>query len=187
MKRLRLKDVDSGSQVSFLKAFAWAFPFLSVPGYFLQGWPGVALAVPVAAGLSVLVQLAAELSASICVDLLFFGTGKNTISLRERLSGTVSQARYCRMRREYGRSLELVGEVLRQDPGFAEVLFLKGQVLWEGFGLGAEAQKCLARVRVIEADPRATLHRWSRTLSAEIDKAETQGKVPAGGLGAARG
>ena len=181
MKSSGLKDVDSAERVSGLKAFAWACPFLAVSGYFLQGWAGAAVAIPMAFGLSVLVQMAAGLLASLYVGLIF-GCGRRTIPLRERLSGSVSQARYCKMRGEHGRALSMIDEVLDQDPDFVEALFLKAQVLWEGFGRGAEARGCLARVGLIEADPRATYHRWARTLLAEIADAERGARALAGGL-----
>ena len=175
----KLKDVDSAGRVSVLKGFAWACPFLAVPGYFLQGWAGAAAAVPVAFGVSVLVQIAAGLLASLYVGLIF-GSGRRTIPLRERLAAFLSQARYCKMRGEHGRALALLEEVLGRDPDFAEALFLKAQVLWEGLGRGAEARGCLARVRRIEADPGATYHRWAGTLLAEISRAGREGEGPAG-------
>jgi hypothetical protein len=167
----RLKDVDSAEGVSALKAFAWTCPVLVVPGYLLQGWAGAAAAVPVAFGLSVLVQMAAGLLATLFVGLLC-DSRRKTIPLRERLSGSVSQARCSKMRGEHARALALLDEVLGQDPDFVEALFLKAVVLWEVFGRGAEARGCLARVGLIETDPRATYHRWARTLIAEIADAE---------------
>ncbi|MGE5258376.1 MAG: tetratricopeptide repeat protein [Hyphomicrobiales bacterium] len=180
MRIHRLKDVDSAERVSALKAFAWTCPILAVTGFFLQGWAGAAAAVPVAFGLSVLVQMAAGLLATLFVGLIF-GSGRRTIPLRERLSGSVSQARYSKMHGEHARALAILDEVLGRDPDFVEALFLKAEVLWEGFGRGAEARGCLARVGLIETDPRATYHRWARTLIAEIADAERKAGAPAGG------
>lgn len=70
----------------------------------------------------------------------------------------------------YDEALLAVGDALAKDPEFPEALFLKAQILLQGFEAISEANQCLIKVMKTEKDPDATLHRWARNLYDDITK-----------------
>ena len=62
----------------------------------------------------------------------------------------------------------VIEEILARDPDFAEALFLKAQLLWEGFEDREAARKCLLKIIKVEPDKRAVFHRWALNLYHEI-------------------
>ena len=60
---------------------------------------------------------------------------------------------------------------LEKDPLFPEALFLKAQILWEGFENSVEAKRSLRDVmRIVQRDE--PLHRWASNLFDRIIESE---------------
>ena len=73
------------------------------------------------------------------------------------------------MKQDYEGALVKLEDILARDPDFPEALFLKAQILWEGFQDRTAAKACLMRVIKIESDKKAMLHRWALNLHREIN------------------
>jgi hypothetical protein len=101
---------------------------------------------------------------------LLYGTGRRTSSLREQLTGDLNVVRFHKMNRRFDRALETVEEVLAKDPDFPEALFLKAQVLWDGFEDYAGTSQCLQRVMEVSQDENATFHRWAVKMNEGLHK-----------------
>jgi hypothetical protein len=166
---MALKDIDTAARVSFVKSMAWTFPYLAILGYFLLGFAGIALAFPVSFVVAICVQYFAEHMGASSVEFIY-GSGKSTFTVRERLAGNLSQARYHKMHKEYDQAIQMLDKALFQDPEFPEALLLKAQIHWEGFQEGEEAKKCLLMLFRAVQDKDAPLNRWGRELYRDISR-----------------
>lgn len=90
---------------------------------------------------------------------LLYGLGRETFQPHERLAGELDKIRYSKRQKDFDRALYLVNQVIDKAPDLPEALFLKAQILWEGFeNQAAEGylKKILRLVKVGEP-----LHRWA--------------------------
>ena len=163
-----MKDVDTVRNAHVFKYFMWVFPFLAILGLVLKGGLGILMAIPVSAAVSMFSVMISGLIGGGSVSLLY-GTGRRNIDIRDQLSGTMSQARFHKMRNDFGEALNFVEEVLDKDPDYPEALFLKAQILWEGFKDSNGAKKCLSQVINIVPNKGESLHRWASQLLLEIN------------------
>ena len=163
-----MKDVDTVRNAHILKYFMWVFPFLAILGLVLKGGLGILIAIPVSAAVSVVSVMISGLIGGGSVNLLY-GTGRKNIDVRDQLSGTMSQARCHKMSQDYDRALTFVEEVLDKDPDYPEALFLKAQILWEGFKDSNGAKECLSQVINIVPNKGEPIHRWASQLLLEIN------------------
>ena len=72
---------------------------------------------------------------------ILYGMGRTDGTFRDQFIGTLNQARFHKMSKRHDLALECVDEVLAADPDFPEALFLKAQILWEGYQDAAAAKK----------------------------------------------
>jgi len=95
------------------------------------------------------------------------GSTSGGIDLREQLSADLEKARNSKRNGRFEESLKIINSVLDKDQNFPEALFLKAQILWEGFGRSAESKILLRMVMklVPNEDP---LHRWSSNYFKEM-------------------
>ncbi len=80
---------------------------------------------------------------------------------------SVTQTRFI-MSKRHDLALGCVDEVLAADPDIPEALFVKAQILWEGYQDAAAAKQCLFHLMKVEPDKEASFHRWSLSLYKEI-------------------
>lgn len=163
-----LKDVDSASLALILRNTIWVFPYLAVMGlmwgYLAWGSSGAVAGLAVAFLVSAVIGPAASsftgtLGGS-AVNRLF-GLGRRTIGTRERMAGDLNVVRYHKLGNQFEDALLKIEEVLAKDPDFAEALFLKAQILWEGFEDRQAAKECLLKIITVEPDKKAVFHRWA--------------------------
>ncbi len=163
----QLKDVHSATQTRFLMIAIRLAPACALLGWVIGGLQGVLYGLTV----SVLAVFAVELlSGGIgegSVNILY-GTGRLDRSMRDQFIGTLSQARFHKMSRRHDLALGCVNEVLAAAPNYIEALFLKAQILWEGYRDSTGAKHCLLHVIKVEPDKEAPFHRWSLALYREI-------------------
>ena len=90
---------------------------------------------------------------------LLYGLGQRRLLLRHRLEGELDKIRYSKGQKDFDKALSQVNDVLAREPEFPEALFLKAQILCEGFGNVAAAERHLEKVMqlVSEKEP---LHQW---------------------------
>jgi tetratricopeptide (TPR) repeat protein len=169
------KDVDSADAALTFRSILWALPYLALIGLFLGYAAGGALGalagLLAATAVSVMIGSATTIFTGVlgggAINRLY-GTGRRTIGVRERLSGDLNVVRYHKLCNRFDEALIKIEEVLARDPDFAEALFLKAQLLWEGFEDREAARKCLLKIIKVEPDKRAVFHRWALNLYHEI-------------------
>ena len=74
---------------------------------------------------------------------------RSTSTTREQLSGDVDRIKYLIRNKKYDEAFQIVESVLNQDPDYPEVLYFKGGILWDGFGLTTEAKETMLRVMAL--------------------------------------
>ncbi len=90
----------------------------------------------------------------------FSGWTSRKISPREQLSADLEKARHSKRNDRFEEALDIINGVLDRDKDFPEALYLKAQILWEGFGRSVEAKNCFRRAMLL-VPPGDPLHRWS--------------------------
>lgn len=162
-----LKDIDSYTRTRFLGIYIRIFPGLGLIGLFVRGVSGVAVAAFVSVILTIIVMLISDKIGGTVANTLY-GAGKGGRSLREQLAGTLDQARYQKRQKQFEQALNTVNEILDQDPDFSDALFLKAQILWDGFGNSAAAQGYIKKVMKVAPNKDETLHRWASAYYDEL-------------------
>ena len=161
------KDVNSVTQTRLIMIAMWIAPVCVLLGWVIGGLQGVLYGLTV----SFLAVFAVELfSGGIgngSVNILY-GTGRLDRTMRDQFIGTLSQARFHKMSQRHDLALGCVDDVLAAAPNYIEALFLKAQILWEGYHDAANAKNCLIHVIKVEADKEAPFHRWAVSLYKEI-------------------
>ena len=161
------KDVNSVTQTRFLMIAVRLAPVCALLGWVIGGLQGVLYGLTV----SVLAVFAVELLSGGIGDgsvNILYGTGRLDRTMRDQFIGTLSQARFHKMSQRHDLALKCVDEVLAAAPNYIEALFLKAQILWEGFQDSSGAKNCLLHVIKVEPDKEAPFHRWSLSLYKEI-------------------
>ena len=93
-----------------------------------------------------------------CVNLLYC-LGQRRLLQKQRLAGELDKIRYSKRQKDFHKALSQVNDVLAREPDFPEALFLKAQILCEGFGNAAGAERHLEKV-VQLVDEKEPLHQW---------------------------
>jgi tetratricopeptide (TPR) repeat protein len=170
-----LKDVNSADSALTLRNAIWAFPYLAVMGLiwgYLAGGPsGAVVGLVVAFLVSAAIGSAASTITGRLGDRAvntFFGLGRRTIGSRERMAGDLNGVRYHKLCNQFEDALLKIEAVLAKDPDFPEALFLKAQILWEGFEDREAAKECLLKIIQVEPDKEAVFHRWALNYYREL-------------------
>ena len=98
---------------------------------------------------------------------LFSGWSSRRVSPRETLSADLEKAKSCKRNGEFEEANQIIDQVLEKDPDFPDALYLKAQILWEGFEKKQEASECLLSVMKL-VPQKNTLHRWASSLLKEL-------------------
>jgi hypothetical protein len=98
---------------------------------------------------------------------LLSGRTSREISLRDQFSADLEKARENKREGHPEEALDIINGLLNKGKDFPDALFLKAQILWEGFAQSVESKDLFRRVMqlVTEEDP---LHRWSSHYCYEI-------------------
>jgi hypothetical protein len=161
------KNVNSVTQTRFIMIAVRLAPVCALFGWAIAGVPGLLWALPASMIAAFAVELFADRLGSGSVNILY-GTGRLDRTMRDQFIATLSQARFHKMSHRHDLALECVDEVLAAAPNYIEALFLKAQILWEGYQASAAAKKCLIHVIKVEPDKEAPFHRWAVSLYKEI-------------------
>ncbi len=171
------KDIDSTEKALVLKNILWAFPYLGMiglfGGYALAGPLGALIGLMTAAAASAMIGSATSIFTGIVCDgaiNIFYGLGRRTIGLREQLAGDLNVVRHHKLFNRFDEALIKIEDVLAKDPDFPEALFLKAQILWEGFEDRKAAKECLLKIIKVEPDKDAMFHRWALDFYRELSK-----------------
>ncbi|MFH2011996.1 MAG: tetratricopeptide repeat protein [Pseudomonadota bacterium] len=161
-----LKDIDLVVRAQYLKIFAWCFfPFTFIGGA-LFGYVGIFIGVLLSLVIPVPILFILDRIGGFA-SLLYRGRRANW-SQHEQLEGDLTQVKYLKMIKNYATALELLDTILNHDPNHPEALFIKAQILWEGFENYAGAKVCLKKVIDMESIKDDPIRRWASNLSDEI-------------------
>lgn len=156
--RRNMKDGDRTEIYRFM--MIWAFSF------------GVFLTIEVFTGMVPLLFLifAPPIMAVIVMVILakagdsisrsFYRGRKAAWSNKERLAGDLEKIRFSKRQGRFNEALVLANDILKHLPHDPEALFLKAQILCEGFGYGESAKKCL-EIIITEVPASEPVHRWA--------------------------
>jgi hypothetical protein len=172
-----LKDVDSANLALTFKNAVWVFPYLAVMGliwgYLAGGSSGAFIGLAAAFLISATIGSATSMFTGAvgggAVNVLC-GLGRRTIGTRERMAGDLNVVRYHKLSNQFDDALLKIDTVLAKDPDFPEALFLKAQILWEGFEDRQAAKACLLRIIKVEPNKKAVFHRWALSFYREISE-----------------
>jgi hypothetical protein len=99
------------------------------------------------------------------------GWSSKRFSVRETLAADLEIARANKRNGRFKEARVIIESILEKDPLFPEVLFLRAQILWEGFENSVEAKRSLRDVmRIVQRDE--PLHRWASNLFDRIIESE---------------
>ena len=161
------RDVNSITQTRLIMIAVRLAPVCALLGWMIGGLQGVLYGLTVSFLAVFAVELLSGGIGNGSVNILY-GTGRLDRTMRDQFIGTLSQARFHKMSQRHDLALGCVDEVLAAAPNYTEALFLKAQILWEGYQDSAAAKKCLIHVIKVEPDKEAPFHRWSLALYKEI-------------------
>ncbi len=84
-----------------------------------------------------------------------------------QFSADLAKSKLSKQRKHFAEALQLVNNILREEPDFPEARFLKAQILWEGFGNAEAAKGYLIRIRQL-VPKGESLHTWASTYLEEM-------------------
>jgi tetratricopeptide (TPR) repeat protein len=169
-----MKDIDSSARSRLIKVAAWVFPIMSFFGYFVGlrmfGKPVTGLAIGAAVGAiaTFITWMIIEGLGSSGVNLLY-GKRRPVYTEYEKYEGELHQARHQKTLKNYPKALGLVSAILKDSPDLPEALYLKAQILVEGYGKGKEAKYLLEKILAVLPERGETYHRWAQSLLDKID------------------
>ena len=166
-KRLKpLKDQDAVVGFQFLRCFFWVFFATGVLGFFIAGTRGILIAAVLSVFASMLIIFVTDKLGGMAGAI--YGGSRPTPDLRTRFSADLDRVRYQKMHKRFDEALSTVNQLLTQDPDFPDTLFLKAQILFEGFEDVEGAKKCLTKVIEVAPENQETVHRWASTLYHQL-------------------
>jgi tetratricopeptide (TPR) repeat protein len=142
-------------------------------GYALAGPLGAIIGLMIAAVVSAMIGSATSIiTGKISGSAInaFYGLGRRTFGLREQLAGDLNVVRHHKLFNRFDEALIKIEDVLAKDPDFPEALFLKAQILWQGFEDLKAARQCLLRIIKVEPDKKSLFHRWAMNLYREMSE-----------------
>jgi len=89
--------------------------------------------------LAMIISFAVSTLAKLFIDKVtgawggIYGVRKPQWTLREQLAQAMVLTKHQKMVEQYDQAIRMVNEILDQDPEFPDALFLKAEILWEGF------------------------------------------------------
>jgi len=171
------KDVDAAGMALNLRNAIWALPYLIVMGLIWGYLAGGSSGAVVGLLAAILVSAMIGSATSILSDVLgegavntLYGLGRKTMGLRERLAGDLNVVRYHKLCNRFDQALLALEEVLAKEPDFPEALFLKAQILWEGFDDREGAKNSLVKIIKVAPDEKAVFRRWALNFYRELSE-----------------
>lgn len=89
----------------------------------------------------------------------------------DHLAGELIKARLMKASDRFDEALSVINNTVRRLPNHPEALFLKAQILWEGFSDYTAARACLKKVvqmKRMKTEKDETIRRWSEQLLKEM-------------------
>ena len=159
-----MKDGDTTEILRFVRI--WLFCFIAFLIFYV-GTGRIPLLVLVFAPPIVAVMVLIIIKKMGSLSGSIYGGRKAAWSVKEQLAGNLEKIRYSKRQGRFNEALALANDVLKHLPYDPGALFLKAQILHEGFGHDESAKKCL-EIIMKEVPASETLHRWATSLYEDI-------------------
>lgn len=171
-------DMESSDMTFNLRNAIWALPYLVVMGliwgYLAGGSSGAVVGLVAAILVSATIGSATSTLRGVPGEGFantFFDLNRRTIGLRDRLAGDLNVIRYHKLCNRFDLALLALDAVLAKEPDFPEALFLKAQILWEGYDDREGAKNSLMKIMKVEPDEKAVFRRWAMNFYRELSEA----------------
>lgn len=169
------EDVDSADRAFNLRNAIWALPYLVVMGFIWGYLAGGSSGAGVGLVAAILVSAMIGFATSVVSDSRSDGA-VNTLCRREcktmghqnRLAADLNVVRYHKLCNRFEQALLALEKVLAKERDFPEALFLKAQILWEGFDDREGAKNSLIRIMKVVPDEKAVFRRWALNFYREL-------------------
>jgi hypothetical protein len=163
-----MKDIDSALISDLLKAYLYCLMAFAPILLFSSGLLGLLIAVVVCIPLTFLICGIADKIGNIW-SRLFYGGREPAWTLQERFQCDLDQVMFLKRQKQFPQALQKVNEIIKQEPEFAEALFLKAQILWEGYESANGAVRYLTMAKDF-VSPDRYLYRWICSYQDTINK-----------------
>ena len=172
------KDMDSADMIFNLRNAIWALPYLVVMGFIWGYLAGGSFGAVMGLVAAILVSLVIGSATSILSGITggravnnACGLDRKTAGLRNRLAADLNVVRYHKLCNRFDQALLALEAVLAKAPDFPEALFLKAQILWEGFEDREGAKNSLIRILKVAPDEKAVFRHWALNFYRELSEA----------------
>ncbi|MBI9074527.1 MAG: hypothetical protein JEZ02_03870 [Desulfatibacillum sp.] len=100
--------------------------------------------------------------------IVFIGKKANW-TLHEGLQSDLQQIRYAKANERYGEALTKVNQVLKKAPKWPEALFLKAEILWDGFEALEDAKSTLRQIITLPTPP-DQYNTWAKEMYKKLSQ-----------------
>lgn len=176
----KIRDGDKTEVIRFVRI--WLTCFLACPPLILAwGFGKISLLTLVLAlvfvpfSMAVMVMVITKKIGTMAGSL--YGGPKAHWTVKEELAGDLEKIRYSKRQGRFNEALALVNDILKRLPHDPDALFLKAQILHDGFGHDQSAKKCLDII-MKEIPASEILHRWASSLFEDISREQKKGNAP---------
>ena len=155
----------------FFRYFVPQFIGFTIASFFIGlGWKGVIGAFFLSVVITLLATIFAGGLGTTVVDRLY-GTGQKPRSHAAQLRGELDQVRQLKRNYKFPKALGKIDRLLEADPELADALYLKAEILLEGYANQKAAKKCLREVLRLTGQDEV-VHRWAFTKLNELSQPE---------------
>jgi len=129
---------------------------------------GISLSILISLSVSIIIDNLTDFIGGVSSRL--FVPGSADWTLHEQLAGPLNQIRFLIGERRFQEAFVQLEQIIAKSPDHAEALFLKAQLLWEGYKNISGAKRMLSQVIKLtqEDDP---YHRSAENLYRDLVKA----------------
>lgn len=168
-----IKDIDSVAISAFLKGLVFSLPPFCILGFVYGKLLGGKVWMFIGVVMGVFVSV---ITASIAMFIsnkfggfaaFIYKGSKANRSIKEQLEGDLSKVRYHKMNKQFDQALLKIDAVLAKIPNYADALYLKASILWEGFNKPIEAKRHLDTI-LKTTSKTDNYHEWASTLYSNI-------------------
>lgn len=161
-----MKDKNRLAKTFRTLSIATGCGMLSVLLIVLAGWKTALLLLLSSTLFLLFLNRAADRAGGFLGSLIM--EGRWTITLREQLAGELSKAKCLKSKKEFNEALATVNLILEKMPQHPEALFLKAEILREGFGNHPAARIYLEKILKLKSMPDETVRTWAASLLEKL-------------------
>ena len=162
----------------FFRFFVWTTGILTLMTFLTRAFPGAAPFSFKHVAIILLCSIPLSILCAYIIEKVGGGLGSilsgwtsGGIDHDGLFSGEIHKIKYSKREGHFDQALQMVNNLLHENPDNSEAALLKAQILWEGFGNASSAKGCLNRI--IELAPEDDrFHRWATSYLEKVAKME---------------